>query len=74
MGFRFRKSVRLGKGLRLNFSSRGVGISTGIKGLRFGVGPSGARITAGIPGTGLYYEKRLGSSKRKHRASVISFP
>ena len=71
MGFRFRKSVKLGGGLRLNFSKRGVGISAGVRGLRFGVGPSGARITAGIPGTGLYYEKRLGSSRRQHRSSEI---
>lgn len=69
MGFRFRKSVSLGKGVRLNFSKRGVGISAGVKGLRFGVGPSGARLTAGIPGTGIYYEKRLGSNKRQHRSS-----
>lgn len=70
MSFRFRKSVRLGKGVRLNFSKRGVGVSVGTKGLRFGVGPSGTRMTAGIPGTGIYYVKRLGSPKRKHRSSV----
>ena len=71
MGFRYRKSVKLGGGLRLNFSKRGIGISAGVKGLRFGIGPSGARITAGIPGTGLYYEKRLGSGRRQHRSSEI---
>jgi hypothetical protein len=71
MGFRYRKSVKLGGGLRLNLSKRGIGISAGVKGLRFGIGPSGARITAGIPGTGLYYEKRLGSNRRQHRASEI---
>lgn len=71
MGFRFRKSVNLGGGVRLNFSKRGVGVSAGVKGLRFGIGPSGARITAGLPGTGIYYEKRLGTNKRQHRSSEI---
>ena len=33
MGFRYRKSVKLG-GLRINFSKSGVGYSYGIKGLR----------------------------------------
>ncbi|WP_368505289.1 DUF4236 domain-containing protein [Alkalihalophilus sp. As8PL] len=62
----FRKSVKLGNsGVRLNLSKRGVGMSTGVKGLRVGVGPSGARARASLPGTGLYMEKRMGASKRK---------
>ena len=32
MGFRFRKSIKLGKGVRLNLSKRGVGMSFGIPG------------------------------------------
>lgn len=35
MGFRFYKSVNLGKGFRLNFSKSGVGYSFGTKGFRF---------------------------------------
>ena len=36
MGFHLRKSFNLG-GIRFNLSNSGIGFSTGIKGLRFGV-------------------------------------
>ncbi len=63
MGFRFRKSVSLGKGVRLNLGKRGMGVSLGSKGLRLGVGPYGARSSVGIPGTGISYEIRSGSGR-----------
>lgn len=72
MSFRFRKSVRIAKGVRVNFSKRGIGMSVGTKGLRFGVGPSGKRVTTSIPGTGIYYEKRIGSGRSKRRKSTSS--
>ncbi len=64
MGFGFRKSINLGGGVRLNFSKKGVGISAGVKGLRAGIGPSGARMRASIPGTGIYHEERLGTKNK----------
>ncbi len=54
MSIRFRKSVSLTKGVRLNFSKSGIGISAGVKGARIGVGSKGAYVSSGIPGTGLY--------------------
>lgn len=51
---RFRRSIRLAKGVRINFSKSGLGISVGTRGFRVGVGPRGAYRTIGIPGTGLY--------------------
>ncbi len=56
---RFRKSVSLGKGVRVNFSRSGVGMSVGGKGFRVGVGPRGAYRTLGIPGTGISETKYL---------------
>lgn len=53
MGFRFRRSVSIIPGLRLNLSKSGASVSVGPKGLHYTVGPKGTRITAGIPGTGL---------------------
>lgn len=35
-----------------------------MKGFRASVGPSGKRVRAGIPGTGIYYDKRVGTRKR----------
>lgn len=58
MGLNFRKSKKIGKGTRINFSKSGIGISTGVKGFRVGVGPKGVRKTASIPGTGIYSTKQ----------------
>jgi tetratricopeptide (TPR) repeat protein len=58
MGFRVYKSVKLGKGVRLNLSKTGVGISAGVPGARYSVHSSGRTVrTVGLPGTGLYYRK-----------------
>lgn len=51
--------------MRLNLSKRGVGISTGVKGFHVSSGPSGSRMTGSVPGTGLYYQKSIGSKSRK---------
>ena len=65
MGIRFRKSVRLGKGVRFNVSSRSVGMSFGVRGARYSVNSSGRRTTSvGIPGTGLYAVSTKGSGSR----------
>ena len=56
MGFRFRRSTRLGP-LRFNFSKGGLSsISVGGRGASFNIPVArsgGARITVGVPGTGL---------------------
>ena len=69
MGFRYYKRVSLGKGLNVNLSKTGVGVSAGVSGLRYSMHSSGRRTTtAGVPGTGLYYRSdkmaSLGDSVR----------
>lgn len=57
MGFYFRKRIGLGP-LALNFGKSGIGLSTGIRGLRAGISSHGRLYTsANIPGTGLYYRR-----------------
>jgi DNA-binding XRE family transcriptional regulator/tetratricopeptide (TPR) repeat protein len=69
MGARFYRSIKLGHGLRLNFSKTGVGLSAGIPGLRVGIHSSGRRTaTIGIPGTGLSY-RRIWTRSRGRSAS-----
>ena len=65
MSFYIRKSVRVGP-FRFNLSKSGVGVSTGIKGLRFGSGPRGNYVHMGRGG--LYYRKTLpaGSPNKKN--------
>ena len=48
MGWSFRKSIRLGKGLRINLSRRGIGWSIGSKLLRFGVSGGRSRVSSGV--------------------------
>lgn len=58
MGLRFRKSINLGHGFRINLSKKGVGVSGGIKGARCSINSSGRMTRSiGIPGSGLYYVK-----------------
>jgi len=55
MGFRFRRSIGIIPGVRLNFGRRGTSVSVGVRGAHMTVGPSGVRKTVGIPGTGMSY-------------------
>ncbi|WP_105301409.1 DUF4236 domain-containing protein [Anaerococcus marasmi] len=60
MGIRFRKSINLGKGFRINMSKTGPGFSWGGKGFRLTKTAKGnIRGTAYIPGTGLSYQKEF---------------
>jgi len=64
MGLYLRKSLRVGP-LRFNLSGSGIGVSTGIPGLRIGFGPRGNYIHAGRGG--LYYRATLPSLGGKDR-------
>lgn len=56
MGFRFRKSINLGHGVRVNLSKSGIGYSVGAPGLRITKAAKGrVRTTASVPGTGISY-------------------
>ena len=69
MGIRFRRSMKILPGVRLNLSRRGVGVSAGVKGAHVSTGPSGSRVTGSLPGTGLYYQKSIG--KKHSKASGV---
>lgn len=55
MGLRFRKTLKLAPGLRINLARKGASISVGGKGLTYNIGKNGTRSTAGLPGSGLSY-------------------
>ena len=76
MGMRFRRSIKLGPGVRFNLSKTGVGISAGLKGARYSVHSSGRQTTtARLPGTGVYYMKQTGGhgsrATRPSRAAPV---
>lgn len=74
---RFRKSVTLMKGVKLNASKTGVSFTVGGKGISLNVGKKGVFLNTSIPGTGLYDRKRidtlvtekLGIGKKKKAAA-----
>lgn len=64
--FYIRKSVSAGP-FRFNFSTGGVGVSVGVKGLRIGTGPRGHYIHAGRGG--LYYRATIGKAGQSRRVA-----
>jgi hypothetical protein len=69
MPFYLRKAISAGP-FRFNLSKSGVGLSVGVKGLRFGIGPRGNYIHAGRGG--LYYRTSLGRAGQKVRRAAPS--
>lgn len=71
MGFRFRKSLRIAPGIRINLNAKSASVRVGPKGLGFTASTTGKKhLSASIPDTGLSYSKVV-SSKRQ---SVPSAP
>ncbi|XDZ50231.1 DUF4236 domain-containing protein [Neisseriaceae bacterium CLB008] len=66
MGFRFRKSIKLGKGLKLNLGKKGfTSVTIGGRGASVNIGKRGTHLNAGIPGTGLSYRTKLSGNKSR---------
>lgn len=70
MGFRFRRSINLGGGFKINLSKSGIGYSWGTKGYRISRTVRGTtRRTYSIPGTGISYVDESGSRSRNRNRS-----
>ncbi len=73
MGLRFRKSISILPGVKLNFGKSGMSVSAGVPGFRKTFHTSGRTTTSvGIPGTGLSYvttenKNRTSRSQRQTR-------
>ena len=65
MGFRLRKSIKLGPGVRLTASHRGASIRVGPRGAGVSASTSGRKtVSAGIPGSGLGYQRSWAGTSR----------
>ena len=74
MGWRYRKSINLGGGFRINLSKSGIGYSWGFPGYRHTYSPNGTqRKTYSIPGTGISYVESQGSRKNNSNNSGNSY-
>ena len=64
MGLRFRKSITLCKGVKLNLSNKSASVSVGRKGIHQSISTTGRTTTSiGIPGTGVSYQKSFNLKK-----------
>lgn len=73
MGFRYRKSINLGGGFKVNLSKSGIGYSWGVKGYRVTkTANNRTRTTASIPGTGISYVHETGKKKQNSSDNVYN--
>ena len=72
MAVRFRNSVKICKGVKVNFSKSGASLSLGGRGHGVTFGGSGTHAHVGIPGTGLSYNTKSGVRSRSHSHSRSS--
>jgi hypothetical protein len=74
MGVRFRRSLTILPGIRLNFSKSGVSLSLGRRGASITLGSRGTFANVGLPGTGLSYRTKLDVAKILRNASAEPMP
>ena len=67
MAFRFRNTIRLAPGIRLNLGKRGISLSAGVRGASVTLGKNGLWGNVGAPGTGMSYRTRLSGSPSHQR-------
>lgn len=73
MGFRFRRSVKIAPGIRLNVGKRGfTSMSVGGRGYRVNVGKRGVTRSISIPGTGISHTQRISGPAKATSPSAES--
>jgi hypothetical protein len=72
VGIRFRRSIGIVPGIRLNLGLRSVSISAGVRGLTYTTGTRGQRVTVGLPGTGLSWTSSLPPGTRAKKPIFYS--
>lgn len=76
MGFRFRKSVKILPGVKVNISKKGVSsVSVGKRGANVNIGKNGTHANIGLKGTGLSYRAKIadGVTEKEAQGGCASF-
>ena len=74
MGLRFRKSIKILPGVKLNLGTKGASVSVGKRGMHYTMHTSGRKtVSVGLPGTGLSYVKTLSSGSKKSTKSKTGY-
>lgn len=70
MGLRFRKSIKIAPGVKINLNKKSTSVTFGGKGVHYTASSTGKKnASVGIPGTGISYTKTTGQSNKQKKTS-----
>lgn len=72
MSLRFRRSIKLAPGVRMNFSGSGISWTLGPRGSSVGIGKRGTFLNSNLFGTGFQSRERISSSVPGTRSNISS--
>ncbi|MBQ6523696.1 MAG: DUF4236 domain-containing protein [Atopobiaceae bacterium] len=72
MGLRFRRSVKIMPGVKVNLSASGTSLTVGPKGFTTTIGKGGRYRNVGIPGTGISARYKVGGKKRRKKGAATT--
>lgn len=72
MATRYRKTIKICKGVRVNVSKSGISYTLGIPGASVSVGSRGTYANVGIPGTGISSRQRITAPSQSTPAPAVS--
>lgn len=72
MALRFRKTIKIAPGIRLNIGKKSISTSFGVKGARHTISSTGKKTNSlSIPGTGISWRKTTGSSSKNKKSRPV---
>ena len=74
MSLRYRKSLKLLPGVRVNLSKSGISTTIGPKGASVNIGKKGTYLNTGVPGTGLYDRTKISAPQPRPARSSNAGP
>ena len=70
MGLRFRKSIKIAPGVKINLNKKSTSVTFGGKGVHYTASSTGKKTASvGIPGTGISYTQTTGQSSKQKKTS-----
>ncbi|PZX40635.1 uncharacterized protein DUF4236 [Roseinatronobacter thiooxidans] len=73
MAFRFRRTMKIAPGVRLNLTKTGVSARVGPRGAGVTVGTSGTTVSAGIPGSGLHVSEKITRRAKQTKVQTAAY-
>lgn len=69
MGFRFRRTIKVAPGVKLNIGKKGISTSVGKRGTGVTFGSKGTAAHISIPGTGMSYTTNINKQKQNQNST-----